>query len=237
LSTAIQVVKDVEYRKLIDLVLNDTLLIVVDLWMNPPLYGVAAVLKSMKSMLTNESFEPDITFRFTNSKDIIRAHKNILMARSPVFRALYSSGLLEAVTNELLIDEIDPEVMKELLCYLYTSTFSRVSILVPWRELLIAASKYDIHDLAMECEWRLWTSMRPYNVKSILIAADKCNAVSMKRRCIKYAAANNCVKLLDDLHCGSSCSNDSSAFAEFTNRSGDSLETPEVKKQSINAGI
>jgi hypothetical protein len=111
LSTAQQVLKDIEYRKLIDLVFDDTLLIVVDLWMNTPLNGMSAALKSMKSMLKNESFEPDIKFRFTNSKDIIRAHKNILIARSPVFRAMFSSGMMEAVTDELLIDEIDPELM------------------------------------------------------------------------------------------------------------------------------
>lgn len=51
----------------------------------------------------------------------IITHKCILSARSPVFQAmLRHNSMLESSTNRVQIDDIDIEVMKELINFIYT---------------------------------------------------------------------------------------------------------------------
>ena len=48
----------------------------------------------------------------------MKAHKLILCARSPVFRAMLQSKMSENATGEVKIDDVDKEVLKEMLRYI-----------------------------------------------------------------------------------------------------------------------
>ena len=53
------------------------------------------------------------------------AHKNILAARSEVFAAMFQHPTKEKLSNQIEIEDIEPEVFQELLRFIYTG---RVSI-------------------------------------------------------------------------------------------------------------
>ena len=52
----------------------------------------------------------------------IRVHKSILNARSPVFRAMLQSPMLESTKGEVRIEDADKDVLKEMLSYIYKIT-------------------------------------------------------------------------------------------------------------------
>ncbi len=51
----------------------------------------------------------------------IPAHKSILSARSPIFKAMFSyDNTKEALENEVVIPDVSVSVMKEFLRFIYT---------------------------------------------------------------------------------------------------------------------
>ena len=48
------------------------------------------------------------------------AHKDILVARSPIFAAMFKHSTKENLTGEVEVLDIEPDVFKELLRYIYT---------------------------------------------------------------------------------------------------------------------
>ena len=47
-------------------------------------------------------------------------HKNILAARSPVFKAMFEANMKEANSGTVEIDGIEPNVLSEMLHFIYT---------------------------------------------------------------------------------------------------------------------
>src|SRR6218665_16304 len=74
----------------------------------------------MRYMLDNE-ISTDVCFEVgppDGATVDIRAHKLILMSRSPVFEAMFSSGMTEGRNEKdvkIRIEDINPDVFKELL--------------------------------------------------------------------------------------------------------------------------
>jgi len=85
----------------------------------------------------------DVTFKFNNGERI-NAHKLILTLFSPVFEAEFF-GILNQ-DGEILITDIDPEIFRMLLGYLYTS--------IP----------LDVKDKDFDCSkaWNLWYATEKY---------------------------------------------------------------------------
>jgi speckle-type POZ protein len=183
-------------------------------------------------LLDDETLNPDVTFKFADSDETIRTHKCVLMIRSAVFRAMFSSEMIESTTKEVLIEDIDPSVMRELVRYLCTSEISeRRQYPCTWENLLVAFMKYDIRAAVLECELKLLTHLQRDNLKSMLTFADSCNAWSLKRRCIKFAVEHNFMDVLDSLRCSENISESCSSSGGIggQKRAGDTLENPEKK--------
>jgi hypothetical protein len=61
----------------------------------------------------------DVKFSFPNTKVKLSAHRVILAARSPFFKAMFNSGVSESVTEEVKVKDVESKVMKELLTFIY----------------------------------------------------------------------------------------------------------------------
>jgi speckle-type POZ protein len=49
-----------------------------------------------------------------------QAHKNILATRSKVFSAMFEHQTTEKLSNNVVIEDIDPDVFQELISYIFT---------------------------------------------------------------------------------------------------------------------
>lgn len=58
-------------------------------------------------------------------------------ARSAVFSAMFESQMLEGLSNKVQIEDIDPDVMKEVLRFIYTGKSNSIDKMA---DLLLAAA-------------------------------------------------------------------------------------------------
>ena len=95
-----------------------------------------AILKDLHSLLDSGDFSDVVLV--VGAKEF-RVHKNILAARSDVFRAMFSSDMAEQVTSRVVIEDIEVEVMELLLAYVYGDRIPGLD--ENTMELMIAADK------------------------------------------------------------------------------------------------
>jgi len=76
------------------------------------------------------------------------AHRSLLSARSPVFAAMFASGMKEAETGQVRIEDVDPTTFQLFLKFLYTGMFEPSS---KGRELFTVADKYGVETLMELC--------------------------------------------------------------------------------------
>lgn len=69
-----------------------------------------------------------------------QAHKAILAARSPVFSAMFEHEMEESKKNRVEINDVEPEVFKEMMCFIYTGKAPNLDKMAD--DLLAAADKY-----------------------------------------------------------------------------------------------
>jgi len=106
--------------------------------------GSADIKLLLKNLYTQSPMlHTDVTFKFNNG-DRIHAHKLILTLFSPVFEAEFYGSLNQ--DGEIPITDIEPEIFKMLLGYLYTS--------IP----------LDVKDKDFDCSkaWNLWYATEKY---------------------------------------------------------------------------
>ncbi|CAL1275374.1 unnamed protein product [Larinioides sclopetarius] len=124
--------------------------------------------EAMKSLIEDGSLS-DVSLQ-TNSKSF-SAHKCILSARSPVFKAMFSGDMKEKTGKSVEIPDLDEATLRELLSYIYTDTVAELQ----WRgaaDLYRAADKYELLDLKTRCSTFLKTNLSVSSVCTVLILAD-----------------------------------------------------------------
>ena len=118
----------------------------------------------------------------------IRAHKLILSARSPVFKAMLQSQMLESTKGEIRIEDAEKDVLKEMLSYIY-----KIDIdvnFVKFKELLVLADKYQVDDLLKYCEEQIIKSLNNENALEVGIFAETHNANNLLEECIHFILNN-----------------------------------------------
>ncbi|GFS95074.1 speckle-type POZ protein B [Nephila pilipes] len=99
------------------------------------------------------------------------AHKCILGARSPVFRAMFTNDMREKVSECISIEDLDDDTVQRMLLYMYTDELEGLQ----WesaRGLYAAADKYEILSLKKKCSSFLMANFCPLNACEVLILAD-----------------------------------------------------------------
>ena len=97
--------------------------------------------------LWQDKLMADVTIRLKNGE--VKAHRLILASGSPVFSAMFQNDCKENREGIMNIGDVDVAVMEHLLRFIYTGDADLDNAEV--NKLLIAADKYGMDSLKMEC--------------------------------------------------------------------------------------
>ncbi|XP_031225072.1 speckle-type POZ protein-like isoform X6 [Mastomys coucha] len=150
---------------------------------------------------------------FVRGKEF-KAHKSVLAARSPVFNAMFEHEMEECtklipswsasllvdeaslLVNRVEINDLDPEVFKEMMRFVYTGKAPNLDKMAD--NLLAAADKYALERLKVMCEEALCSNLSVENVADTLVLADLHSAEQLKAQAIDFI--NRC-SVLRQLGC------------------------------------
>lgn len=166
---------------------NDTLTLRLKFTLieDPVQQNSTQLVDNFMSLLTNEELS-DVTIQV--GSDMFYAQKAILSVRSPVFAAMFKSGMREAKLNRLVVEDIEPKVFKELLRFIYVGKVQRLKEMA--HELLAAADKYALDELRTICGNHLLGFIEKETVLKTLALADFYQAKELKKQAILFVCKN-----------------------------------------------
>jgi speckle-type POZ protein len=114
------------------------------------------------------------------------AHKLILAARSKYFAAMFQHPMREQSTNQIEIEDIEPEVFQEMLRFIYTGRVQVDKMESVAAGLFIAADKYLLDQLKMTCQNHLLGQMTSENCVVLLSTGDLQNPTELLKEAAKF---------------------------------------------------
>ena len=147
----------------------------------------------LEAIEDNEEFQ-DITLMVGSegTREEIKANKFMLMARSPVFAGMFRSNMVEEKTSTIKIIDIEPDVFKVVLSFLYTGEVKQdLSSLSLIKQVLVAADKYAIDRLRTLCENLLINYITDESAASLLVFADRYCGDTFREVVIGYIVSDN----------------------------------------------
>lgn len=137
---------------------------------------------SYMEKIFNDSILTDVSI-VTDDGGIIRAHKCIL-ARSPVFLAMFQNDMMEKKSNQIHVKEIKHDILKQIISFMYSN---KVEILDPVAgELMIAADYYDLPDLKDICLKSLELNINMGNFAHSLFVAERLGFETLKDSILRF---------------------------------------------------
>lgn len=128
----------------------------------------------------------DVNIKVDNQ--IFPAHRLVLSAAIPYFQAMFDSNMSESKTKEITMKEIDPETLKALIDYAYTSKVKITQGNV--RSLLSASEFLLITEVSQSCCQFLEKHFTPDNVISIETFAKSLNCSGLTESAHEYIRAH-----------------------------------------------
>jgi speckle-type POZ protein len=147
----------------------------------------SGLIALLENLFDNMQFS-DVNFNISGRE--FPAHKNILAARSQYFAAMFKHPTKEQLTNQVKIDDIDPEVFDQLLRFIYTGRVPLDKLQTMAAGLLIAADKCLMDELKMKCENYLFSQMSPDNCVILLLHGDLQNPSEYMKKAAKFFRRN-----------------------------------------------
>lgn len=139
------------------------------------------VLKDVIDMYVQQT-HCDVLFCFQDDLSI-GGHAAILSARSRVFANMFQQM---KDSERIHIQDIQLEIFKDLLHYLYSGRISVPLTEVVARPLFVAADKYHIDDLKEECVGFLLGSIRMDNAIDLMIWAHMNSVANLKEAALTF---------------------------------------------------
>lgn len=134
----------------------------------------------------------DVTFRIGG--EVFVAHRCVLAARSPVFKAELFSAMKESRRPTVIgVDDMEANVFGDLLRFIYTDTVpdrvpdtTREEEIAMAQHMLVAADRYDLGRLKLICEDKLCKLMDVSSVATILTLAEQHSCHGLKKACFQF---------------------------------------------------
>lgn len=140
--------------------------------------------------LLEEKVGVDVTFSVGGEE--FAAHKVVLATRSPVFKAQLYGPLREAGAVPITIDDMQPDVFRELLHFIYTDSLPPLDYLKAdartdmIRHLLVAADRYGMERLTLMCQSILCENLCVQTVATTFALADQHQCDMLKDACLEF---------------------------------------------------
>jgi hypothetical protein len=147
----------------------------------------------LRTTWTGGASLPVVTIKFSQNDLKLTVYKHVLVTNSSYFRELFSHDARNA-TSELLVDDVAPHTMEELIGFMYTGEFSVPSYrssIDKLKELHAGAYKLGVAEAWSLCIDAISVRLCRANVQSILVHSDAVSDVDLKRVCVSYIR-NNC---------------------------------------------
>lgn len=129
----------------------------------------------------------DVTFEVNG--ETFGAHRLVLAARSPLFKARFFGAMKEESMSRVQIKDMDAAVFRAMLHFIYNDTLPPIdSVDMPamaW-QLLVAAELYGLGRLKLICEDKLWYSISTSTVATTLANAEKHGCLGLKEACLEF---------------------------------------------------
>ncbi|CAL5005166.1 unnamed protein product [Urochloa decumbens] len=130
---------------------------------------------------------------FTIDGDMFRAHRAVLAARSPVFKAELLGSMAEATMPNITLHDIAPATFRVMLQFVYTDALPADSELggspsEMMKHLLAAADRYALDRLKLICAQKLWEDVSVDSVAATLSFAEMHSCPELKSKCIEFFA-------------------------------------------------
>mmetsp|Transcript_8794 Transcript_8794/g.11557 ORF Transcript_8794/g.11557 Transcript_8794/m.11557 type:complete len:361 (+) Transcript_8794:734-1816(+) len=116
------------------------------------------------------------------------AHKNVLSARSDVFKAMFSLNMTEARDNAVEITDTDSCTLKSFLDFMYFGGTEGLE--TGALSLLAIANKYNVSDLKGKCEDFLSKKITHANAAKYLIEGSKHEAQKLFQNTLDFITSN-----------------------------------------------
>ncbi|OAY76825.1 BTB/POZ and MATH domain-containing protein 1 [Ananas comosus] len=136
----------------------------------------------------------DVTFEVGG--ETFAAHRCVLAARSPVFRAELFGSMKERRARCIKLDDMEAAVFKALLHFIYSDKLPsymeklhKESSTMMAQHLLVAADRYGLDRLKLICEDKLCREMEIDTVANTLNLAEQHQCRRLKAICLNFVAA------------------------------------------------
>jgi hypothetical protein len=150
--------------------------------------GEKNALKQLTELYVQQN-NCDVQFNLQDDQHI-GGHSHILVARSPVFAAMFQHEMKETKTGQVSIQDIQPDIFKQLLQYIYSGRLSLPLTETTAQRLFEAADKYDIGDLKEECVSFLLTCVRMDTVINLMAWAHLHFVDELKQLALEFTVLN-----------------------------------------------
>ncbi|TVU04986.1 hypothetical protein EJB05_48133, partial [Eragrostis curvula] len=130
---------------------------------------------------------------FVIGEETFPAHRAMLAARSPVFRAQLHGSMADATMPCITLHDINAATFKAMLRFIYTDDLpadhelnaldSPAEML---HDLLVVADRYALDRLKLLCASKIWDGVSIDNVGDTLCLAETHNCPELKSRCIDF---------------------------------------------------
>ncbi|UYV69898.1 SPOPL [Cordylochernes scorpioides] len=141
--------------------------------------------EDMRSLLESPKFS-DVVLKACGCT--VKAHKNILAARSPVFAAMFEHEMKENRESLVEIEDMEPEVLEEMIRFIYTGQSPNLDSMAD--KLLSMSDMYGLERLKAMCEVSLASTLTSENVMKVLVLADTHNALQLKTHTMSFIYEN-----------------------------------------------
>nr|TKW11290.1 hypothetical protein SEVIR_6G223700v2 [Setaria viridis] len=119
--------------------------------------------------------------------ETFHAHRALLAARSPVFKAQLLGSMADAKMTSITMHDISAATFKAMLRFMYTDTLpaddelGASPLTEVFQDLLAMADRYALDRLKLICARKLWENLSTENVGATLACAGSCRKLICAR--------------------------------------------------------